>query len=157
MGNSAFQAAGSCLRPTLQLGGGRQTRVAPPGPALARSLQRGARYTTSCRAQRAGETRRRTGKRCPTLHRVLAAGCEAAASVSNQGTRGESAGVSPFPSALSRLGVPTPAKRKVKEKEPKLSRRTTSWRSLREGHPLPGHHTRCPHDLATARPPGHRT
>lgn len=67
MGNSAFQAAGSCLRPTLQLGGGRQTRVAPPGPALARSLQRGARYTTSCRAQRAGETRRRTGKRCPTL------------------------------------------------------------------------------------------
>lgn len=240
MGNSAFQAAGSCLRPTLQLGGGRQTRVAPPGPALARSLQRGARYTTSCRTQRAGETRRRTGKllysargKCrgeprrrmagqKGKHSAYSAteywslgqeggapwpaaggeeGCLSRARAGRgpgrrlsgklpllihhhhhhrlpfctsiefwlQGARrrqpvwaikvrgANQLGFPRFPSALSSWGVPTPAKRKAKEKDPKLSRRSTSWRSLREGHPLPGHRTRCPHDSATARPPGHRT
>lgn len=46
--------AGSRLRSTLQLGGGSQTRVAPPNPTLARSLQHVRRCTASLWKQRVG-------------------------------------------------------------------------------------------------------
>lgn len=59
-----------------------------------------------------------------------------------------SGGFPRFPRVLSSRGVPIPAKRKVKEKEPKLRRRSTTWGGCGRGTwslaALPGAHMILP-------------
>lgn len=67
------------------------------------------------------------------LHRVLAERCRMQGGSQHEQSRHKERisrirrGFPGFPRVLSSRGVPTPAKRKVKEKEPKLRRRSTTW------------------------------